>query len=222
MASKRVIAQALKMLSRVFSGTVDELTVDVYCAALEDLTDADVERATAHVIRTVKSSFMPTPAVLREIVTPLRVVVDADSILRKIAKELAHHSPTIGMSYPSTHAVETHFGPQIAYAYAAAGGPSRLYANDETSRDIAAREFQKALQQAAEQQHAMLPVLAATSTGIVLLDMRRGSLGLASHTAATSRIAHQTRHTTDGTDRALNAGSAESTYDQSTESTAHD
>jgi len=137
MASERAIAAALKMLGRAFAGVVDAERVELYRAALDDLTDEQMGAATVLVIRTHTGEFIPPPAVLRKAVAPAPIAVDSAAIIRRIEK-LATYNPNAGMIYPPTDVVREQLGDATAYAYAAAGGP-RLFSENETGRDIATR-----------------------------------------------------------------------------------
>lgn len=159
MASKRAVATALKMLGRAFAGVVDEPRIEVYAAALEDLTDEELATAATLVIRNYTGEFIPPPAVIRKAIAPAPVAVDAPSIIRRIEK-LMTYNPNMGMLPPPTETVRTQLGEQAAYAYAAAGGP-RLFSDNETTREIAARDFQRAMAEAVGRPQAPLPVLGA-------------------------------------------------------------
>lgn len=178
MASKKAVASALAMLGRAFAGDVTPERAELYHTALAELTDDETRAATAYVIRTYTAPFIPPPAVLIAAVKPHPVAVDGESVLKEIARRLASHSPTVGMCYPGAASVQREFGALVAYAYTAAGGASRLYSNDDTTRDIALREFQHTLTDAAKRDHAALPILAGSADGVLLLDARRASLAL--------------------------------------------
>jgi hypothetical protein len=115
--------------------------------------------ATTIVIKTHTGDFIPPPAVLRKAVAPAPVAVDAAAIIRHIEK-LATYNPNVGMIYPPTSVVHDQLGEAVAYAYAAAGG-RRLFAGDETGQSIAAREFQRAMAEAASRPMAALPLIDA-------------------------------------------------------------
>lgn len=157
MASAKAVNASLKMLSRVFAGVVDDAKVEVYAAALESLTDAQLAAATTIVIKSHTGEFIPPPAVLIKAVAPVAVAVDASSIIRKIEK-LGTYSPHVGMIYPSVDRVRDELGETIAYAYASAGR-DRVFSEDQTSRDIATREFSKAIGEAAARPIAALPII---------------------------------------------------------------
>lgn len=167
MATLEGTAAALKVLGRAFAGVVDKAKVDVYFAALEDLSDADLMHAVTVVVKTHTGEFIPPPAVLRKAVAPAAPVVDSAGLIRQIER-LSHYSPAAGMSYPPVQVVYDRLGAQTAYAYAAAGGP-RLFSENETTRDIAAREFAKACVEASTRPAEALPILDRPA-GLPLLD----------------------------------------------------
>jgi hypothetical protein len=70
-------------------------------------------------------------------------VFDVASIARQIEK-LSAYSPNAGMIPPPAGTVREHFGNVVADAYATVSG-ARLFANDDTTRAIAQREFGIAL-----------------------------------------------------------------------------
>jgi hypothetical protein len=161
MATSKAVLSALKLLSRAFAGVVDAERVELYRVALADMTDEEIERATVLVIRNHTGEFIPPPAVLRKAVAPAPVAVDAPGIIRRIEK-LATYNPNCGMLYPAVDTVREQLGEAASYAYAAAGGP-RLFAEDDTTRSIATREFQRAMVEAASRPTAQLPVITAQS-----------------------------------------------------------
>ncbi|HTE46506.1 MAG TPA: hypothetical protein VK636_14740 [Gemmatimonadaceae bacterium] len=162
MATNRAVVASLAMLGRAFAGVVDEERVELYRAALEDLTDEQLATATALVVKSHTGEFIPPPAVVRKAIAPAATTIDAVGILRRIEK-LAVYNPNVGMVYPRVDVVREQLGDATAYAYAAAGGP-RVFSDNEVSRDIATREFQKALSDAANRPHADLPILGAPTT----------------------------------------------------------
>ncbi len=159
MASKRAVAAALKLLARTFAGEVDEAKVALYYAALDDLTDEQLERAVTIVVRTETERFIPPPGVLRQAVAPAAPVVDAGRLLREISK-LGTYNANVGWVYPSVERVRDELGEAVAYAYAGAGR-ERLFADSETTRDIAQREFERAVVEGTKRQWQGLPVLGA-------------------------------------------------------------
>jgi hypothetical protein len=165
MASERAVAAALKMLGRAFAGVVDVERVELYRAALDDLSDAELARATLLVIRSHTGEFIPPPAVLRKAVAPAPVAIDSAGIIRRIEK-LATYNPNAGMIYPCVETVRGELGDATAYAYAAAGGP-RLFSENDVGRDIATREFTRAMTEATSRPTAALPVIGAGSLSTI-------------------------------------------------------
>jgi hypothetical protein len=151
----------MKVLVGGYAGAVDEGTIGFWCAVLNPLTDEQVLAATTIVGRTWINPFLPPPAVLFQAVAPAQPVVDSEAIVRQISKLGAHH-PNAGWIYPSIAVVQEKLGEAIGYAYTAAGGP-RLFAENETTRDIAKRDFQKALLEAESRPSAPLPIVGARS-----------------------------------------------------------
>lgn len=145
------------MLGRAFAGVVDEERIAVYCAALEDLSDEQLAIATAYIVKMHAGEFIPPPAVIRKAVAPAPVVVDAAAVIRQIAK-LGTYSPHCGMIYPAINAVREALGDAVAYAYAAAG-ETRVFSESETTREIAAREFQRAMTEIVNRPEGALPIL---------------------------------------------------------------
>lgn len=144
MASKQGIYAAFKVLSRAFAGTVDAEKVDLYHAALEDLSDEAIATATVKVVKEWTGQFIPPPALIRNAVganaTP---VIDVDSIRYHIEK-LGEYNPNVGWIYPSNQKVQAILGESIAVAYAIAG--KALFSENETTASIATREFREALE----------------------------------------------------------------------------
>jgi hypothetical protein len=161
MASKAAIMTALKMLGRAFAGTVDEARAEVYHAALVELSDDQVNRATEIVIETYTGAFIPPPAILINAVKPAPGVVDASAILRRVEK-LGTYNPASGMIPPPIGRIAETLGERIAYAYSGAGGPL-LFTENEVSRDIARREFQRLLTEAVNEPQKALPIFGAAS-----------------------------------------------------------
>jgi hypothetical protein len=130
------------MLSCAFAGDVDEERLNLYSAALEELSDEELARATTIVVKTHTGGFIPPPAVILKAVAATRPTVDVDAMIRSI-ENLGKYSPHVGKIYPRVEAVRQALGDGMAYAYAAAGG-KQLFSENDVSRQIATREFQKA------------------------------------------------------------------------------
>ena len=145
MATRKAIRTALKLLSVNFAGGVSDERTQLWAIALEDVSDEQLARAVPEVIRTHRGEFIPPIAVIRDAAgANLEGAVDAEGLLRQIAAT-GSHSATAGFCGPSAQRVVQGFGAAIGEAYAMAGGGSCLFANEETTRAIASRDFRKAL-----------------------------------------------------------------------------
>ncbi len=146
MASRVVVAKAMAILGATFPRDVTPELVSIYAGALQDLDDAALERAVAKAVATCR--FFPVPAELRELAGANRpVAVDPQPYLERI-RGMAGYLPTVGETYPAVEDVRQQLGAGIAEAYALAGA-RRLFVGNETGRDIALREFTKALEDVA-------------------------------------------------------------------------
>lgn len=138
MASKAAVAMALATLAEVRPREITELTANVYAAALRDVDDVALGRAVQRALEELK--FFPAPSELRDFAGANRVEgVDIEALCRAIWM-LAWESPAIGAVAPRGEAVRAAFGESVGDAYAFIGGP-RLFSGNETTRDIARREF---------------------------------------------------------------------------------
>lgn len=147
MASRRAVATALAILAEGFGGTVSEAKAEVYYDALLDVADEDLGRAVRAVVRTYEGKFIPPPAVLRNAVGANdRPAIDSLAVVDAI-QELVAYRPS-GLVFPSVDAVRRRLGSGIAQAYAVAGG-ARIFSSNETTRDIARREFAQELEHVA-------------------------------------------------------------------------
>lgn len=147
MASRRAVGAALTLLVRAFAGEVTKERIELYHAALDDLTDDQLARAVTRVLKTRTDDFLPPPAVLLEAAgVNVAPVLDAERILQAI-DAAGTYTPS-GRINLREHEVRDCFGDVIADAYSEAGGGTRLFSNNETTRDIAFRDFQRGLQDA--------------------------------------------------------------------------
>ena len=144
MATKRAVGTALTVLARAFAGPVTPEKIDLYAAALEDVTDAALEAATVRLVREYDGEFIPNPATIRRAAGANVVpVVDVEGIIERIDR-LGSYNPVTGYNAPRVETVRRALGDAIAAAYGAAGG-SRLVADNGTTRDIAGRDFAREL-----------------------------------------------------------------------------
>jgi len=144
MASEEAVMAALKTLARAFAGTVDAERVDLYHAALDDLSDVQLAQATIKLVRTYQGEFIPPPAKIRAAVGADSIPAsEVDATLRAI-QALSVYSPTTGMNRPGVAQVREALGVAVAEAYAEAGG-ERLFSENQTGREIARAAFGPAL-----------------------------------------------------------------------------
>ena len=142
MASDVVVGWALSVLKHLPSkNPVTAETVAFYALGLEELTDDQVKVATRLAAR--DCTFLPSPAELAKLVGAHRVVFDVEPILDAI-RALGSYLPTSGTTHARVERVREALGDGIAEAYSCAGG-ARMFSGNETTRDIAQREFAEAL-----------------------------------------------------------------------------
>lgn len=149
MASSACVTKCLAILSEAKPDReITPNTVAVYAMALDDVEDRDLERAVARCLKTCR--FFPTPAELRDAIGANEApFVDAEPILDRI-RGMSSYLPTCGEIYPRVEAVRTALGEAIGQAYGMAGGGSRLFSSNDTTRSIAHREFAEELAAAAK------------------------------------------------------------------------
>jgi hypothetical protein len=151
MASKRAVASTLKALARNFAGEITTERVALYHAALQDVGDDALRHAAVRVVREYTGQFLPPVAVLRDAAgaNHRMMLVDGEATLQAIAR--LGQTNQVGRWFPPyVETVRVTLGESIAIAYAA-GGAGRLFADNETTRDIARRDFQKALEGVAKE-----------------------------------------------------------------------
>jgi hypothetical protein len=144
MASKIAIASTLKFMLELYPNreSISETTAEAWAFAFADWADEELRAAAAQAATTPGRSFFPTPgeiAACRK-VTP---IVDAARLLRDIERLGVNH-PGGGYIAPQVWLVREKLGDVVADAYATAGGPPRCFSDEEITRSIAFREFQKA------------------------------------------------------------------------------
>jgi hypothetical protein len=148
MPSRREIAKMLAVFAELYPRPITEQTAGVYEMALSDLTDDQIQYATAQLVRT--ATFFPKPAEIREAVgANVQPAPDTAGILNRIRGLVTYHN---GREYmPSVERVSEALGDAIAQAYGYVG-PSRMegvvFGGSGTGVDIAAREFATALAEA--------------------------------------------------------------------------
>jgi hypothetical protein len=113
-----------------------------YVTLSRELTTEQFETAAQVVFAEYDDFGFPPPHIFLGHAKP-QPVFDVASIARQIEK-LSAYSPNAGMIPPPAGTVREHFGNVVADAYATVSG-ARLFANDDTTRAIAQREFGIAL-----------------------------------------------------------------------------
>ncbi|MBA3852915.1 MAG: hypothetical protein C0503_00790 [Gemmatimonas sp.] len=143
MASKLAVAKAMAVLGATFPRDVTPELVAIYAAAVQDLSDQDLDRAVQRAVATCR--FFPVPAELREFAGANRPpVVEVDTILDQL-RGMCGYLPTVGTIAPRVDDVRQKLGESVARAYAACGGGSRLLLGNDTTSAIALREFTQEL-----------------------------------------------------------------------------
>lgn len=146
MATRTAVTTALRLLARIFVADITPERVQIYEAALEDVSDEALERATVRLIRTRTGQFFPVPADIRQAAGANGGgLVDGTAALHRIAA-LSVYNPR-GYRHPAPRTVAERIGQAEARAYGAIG-PERLFSEHEVTRDIALRDFQLALERA--------------------------------------------------------------------------
>lgn len=145
MASRTAVIESLAALATNFAGDVTAEKIGTWQAALTDIPDEAVKAATVKVLRSHTGAFLPPVAVIREAALP-ELPVDVSSLLTAIDKA-GEYNPQAGWVRPRVERVRALFGDALANAYGAAGGASRLFSTNDTTREIAERDFAKALEE---------------------------------------------------------------------------
>lgn len=155
MIDANVFARYMTAIADRLKFPLSDSTNALYYVTLSDrLTTEQFESAAQRVFAEYDDFGFPPPAVFFAQVPP---VVDGQKILRQIT-QLATYSPHVGMIAPHVGIVREALGDVIADAYASAGG-RRLFSDDETTRSIAERDFQKAAEQYAAMPDTPRPLL---------------------------------------------------------------
>lgn len=150
MASTKAIYASLKMLSHNFAGDVTREKVELWEAALSEVTDEQLAAAVPVVIATYTGSFLPPVAVIREAAgANRRPTMDFEEAQKRIS-DLGYYNPNAGWVYPKVFQVREKLGEVIAAAYLEAGG-EQIFSENETSRSIALRVFREKLSSEAKQ-----------------------------------------------------------------------
>lgn len=151
MASERAVAAMMRMFSRNFAGEVTKERCILYHAALQDVGDEELEAATKKIIQEHRGEFIPPVAVIRDSIgaNARGSSIDATATMSAISGLGEYHVESGRWRYPSTRRVAEKLGDAIAEAYGEAGGPL-LFATSEVTREIAQRDFVRALSRASQ------------------------------------------------------------------------
>ena len=143
MPNPATILKALALLQATFPRELSDTMTEVYRAALDDLTDEQIQRATAACIR--ECTFFPVPAEIRKRAGIPKQSLDVHGVIAAI-QSLGEYSPH-GWQYPSAARIRERLGAAAAEAYGTVGH-GRLYSENETTRGIAERDFSEAFRAA--------------------------------------------------------------------------
>ena len=144
MASNPAIARALAALAANCGAEVGEQRLPVWAVGLHDVSDEQLRTATAHLLRTDTTGFLPPLArILNAVAGSALALPDCDALLKQVSG-LGHQIPGYGWVYPTPETVRLRLGNAVADAYIEAGA-SQCFADSDMSREIATRRFQKVL-----------------------------------------------------------------------------
>jgi hypothetical protein len=146
MANTAAVATALAYLHELYpSRPITDATLAAFTEALACLSDTQVIDAAKRVGSERGRTFFPSAGEILGAVPPAPAppTPDADSILQQI-DGMGQYNPNAGWVRPSVERIRDRFGDDLAAAYAAEG-PHRLYADNDTTRDIARAAFSKAI-----------------------------------------------------------------------------
>ncbi len=143
MASREAIARGIALLHECFpSRPITDETGNAFALVFADTSDREFLTACANLAKQPGRVFFPTTGELQAALKP-RAPIDLDRLCDAISS-LGEYNPNVGWIYPRTQTVIDRFGAAIGAAYAHAGC-ARIFSDNETSRDIARREFAGAL-----------------------------------------------------------------------------
>jgi hypothetical protein len=148
-ASEGAISTMMKLFSQNFAGTVTKERCRLFHAALLEATDEQVMAATKRILAEHRGEFLPPVALVRDAIglNDRGSAIDLEKTLRAISHLGETHPNSGRWRAPSTNRVEMVLGSAIAEAYGEAGGPL-LFSDNQTTREIAEREFVRGLSRA--------------------------------------------------------------------------
>jgi hypothetical protein len=143
MASKAAVAGVLAYLHELYpTREIGAATAEAWAMTFADWDDATIEACARLAAAEPGRTFFPTPGEL--VAHRPRPTIDTARLLR-LVERLSVYVPASGMIAPNVETVRAQLGADVADAYAAAGG-ALVFSANETSRNIASREFHKALE----------------------------------------------------------------------------
>jgi hypothetical protein len=141
-ASERAVARMMRIFSRNFAGEVTADRCKLYHAALQDVSDEQLDAATARIVKEHESEFIPPVAIIRKFAAAnARPSIDVESTIVAIGRygEMGHTR----WYPPRPETIAKHFPPAVVRAYAEVGG-TVLFSDNATTREIAFRDFGRA------------------------------------------------------------------------------
>ncbi len=149
MASELAIEKVMRILSRNFAGDVSVEKCKLYHAALHDVDDEQLERGVVRVIKEHRGEFIPPVAVIRDACgANARPALDVESLLTKIGR---HGSQGHTRWFPPrAETIAPHFPASVVRAYAEVGS-TVLFSDNPLTREIAYRDFARALRSASDE-----------------------------------------------------------------------
>ena len=156
MASPKKVSEVLAVLATNFAGDVTPERTKLWMAALGGVDDAVLDQGLASVLQSRTGDFFPPVGVMLQACAP--PAPDPEALIAAIDRA-GSYNPQTGWQAPRVDRVRDVFGDAAAEAYGAAGGGARLFAANETTREIAARDFAAALAGAVKAGVPLLPTL---------------------------------------------------------------
>jgi hypothetical protein len=145
MASHETVARALAIMQELWSREITPELVRIYRAALADVDDDALLAAVRRALATCK--FFPVPAELRDLAGVARPRLEPAPDVAELVRQIWGHaedSPGYGQRPPRVELVRQVFGDSVAEAYGYVG-PERLFSSNETTWQIARRDFAEEL-----------------------------------------------------------------------------
>jgi hypothetical protein len=144
MASAKAISAALLAFAEDRGGAVTQERAQLWFDCLNDVADPHLMRAVNILLRTNGTWTIPTIAMVRDAAganppPDALPAIDTEALLKRIGA-LGSYDPRTGWCWPTVERVWAEIGPSEATAYGLVG-PSRLFSDQSTTREIAQREF---------------------------------------------------------------------------------